>query len=202
MLVGEPALHRQHAAGVHVHRHETALHLGDLAQRPAHEGPIAVAGHGAHMHHVADGQEVARHPRPVARVAVLVDGTRPCDILGGMKWPSSSSATSSMPMRALLSPTSSTTAGVPAVDVARDLGRGQRGAPAPASPAFQFGRVDRVDRPAPAALVAVEAFQRPTQRAFGHPLQILVHRGAHGIAAGEEIILAVLVPRAGGGSRR
>jgi hypothetical protein len=56
-LIAEAALHRQHAAGVHVHRHEGALHFGHLAQRPADEAAVLVADHPAHMHHVA-GLEV------------------------------------------------------------------------------------------------------------------------------------------------
>jgi hypothetical protein len=42
MLVGKAALHRDHPAGVDIHRHESALHLGHLAQGPADETAVTV----------------------------------------------------------------------------------------------------------------------------------------------------------------
>ncbi len=68
MLIGEPALHGDHPAGVDIHRHEPAFDLGDLPQCPADKGPRLVVGHPAHMHHVAQFEirsEIAFDPRNI-----------------------------------------------------------------------------------------------------------------------------------------
>ena len=143
------------------------------------------------MDHVADAQQITSDAGLRPRVPVLVPGPGPCDILGRDEM-------AVLVLGHVLDPDARGTladlehhGGVPAVDVARDLGLGQRLAPGLLA-AIQKRGIDPVDRPAPAALIAVEVFQRAAERARGHALQVLVHRGAHGITAGKEIVLAVL----------
>ena len=67
MLIAKATLHRDHAARVDVHRHKAALHLGNLAQRPAHEITVIIY-QAAHMHHITNREvvkEIADQPTNV-----------------------------------------------------------------------------------------------------------------------------------------
>jgi hypothetical protein len=116
------------AAGVHVHRHEAALDLRHLPQRPALWRAVLVGKLGDH-HHIADRHQIARHLRRLARLAIRQRLRAQVTSFAGIR-SVPSSFRPSIPMRASLSPTSSTTAGIPARHIARHfLGIGQRGAP-------------------------------------------------------------------------
>ena len=80
MLVGKPALHGQDTPGVHIHRHESPLHLGDLAQTPALE-PARVIQKGAHENHIPPRQQIARNLCLCAPAAIGAPLVRPLDIL-------------------------------------------------------------------------------------------------------------------------
>ena len=82
-LIGETALHRDHAPCVHVHRDKAALHFRDLTQGPTDERPVTIRRHAAHQHHVADLKQVSGHLGAVAELAILKTFARPLDILGG-----------------------------------------------------------------------------------------------------------------------
>ena len=70
-LIGKAALHRDHAARVHVHRDETALHLWHLPQSPADERSVAVRGHAPDQDDLTHLKQVARHLSLAPQRAVI-----------------------------------------------------------------------------------------------------------------------------------
>ena len=77
-LVREPALHRQHAPGLGVHRHEPALDRRDLAIAPMVEGAVLLDR--LHQHDVADVPEVVGSLRLAQPAAVAGTHPRPAGL--------------------------------------------------------------------------------------------------------------------------
>ena len=107
-LVGEAALHREDPAGLGVHRHEAALDRRDLAVGPAVDAPsssTALTKITSPTSQRSSGPSAARSRPFSARTRAQLASSKL------RKWPSSSSATPSMPIRAEPSPIDRITAG-------------------------------------------------------------------------------------------
>ncbi len=195
MLIGKPALHRDHPAGIGVHRHEPTLNVGDLAQGPVLKFFRVILGRAfgrakdfLDVNHVADRQQIAGFLGGFAGLAVFAHWFGPFHVF---HW----NAVPTFDFDLVFNADPGGKVGqfqhhgqMPAINVARQNRTIKGRAPG--------GFIDQVfgfqlqNRAAKDALLAVIFFKPVAQSLGGNLLQMRVHRGANGHAAAKKLVLA------------
>ena len=172
MLVAEPALHRDHATGVDVHRNESTLRARDLPQAPSQEVFPIFIHQGPNVDNIPKLEIVAKAALGPVNVGARHDG------FGRVLCP----ALDAQPHLAITNLQHDR--GAPfsvEVNIPRDRDIGQC-----CLPIVQLSGINPFARAAPHPLLAVIDFELTAQRHSRNGLHFRVNRRAHGITARKE----------------